>query len=98
MSFNSSENIISLFNTANSAPVQPATHDDPLQELLTEFQDLSEEVEEEVAHFEEALPQMDLALLTDEQLFEFIESRMNRLQDLKKRLHFYGAELSQYIE
>lgn len=97
MSLNSSENIISIFG--NSKVV--GTHDDPLHELLTEFADLSDDVSDELEETETVLQcasSIDLSMLSDEQLYEFIQSRVDRLQELKKRLHYFTAEISNYIE
>ena len=97
MSIQSSGNIISIFECRPEV----ALHDDPLKSLLTEFSHLSDEVVECIEETEvnlQASSAVDLSLLTDDQLFEFIESRVNQLRDLQKRLHYFGSELAQYVE
>lgn len=101
MSIQSSGNIISIFDCRPEV----ALHDDPLKSLLTEFSHLSDEVVDCIEETEVSLQAssqaslaVDLSLLTDDQLFEFIESRVNQLRDLQKRLHYFGSELAQYVE
>ena len=97
MSIQSSGNIISIFECRPEV----ALHDDPLKALLTEFSHLSDEVVECIEETEvslQASSAVNLSLLTDDQLFEFIESRVNQLRDLQKRLHYFGSELAQYVE
>lgn len=52
------------------------------------------DVEDDYSEIEDR-PSIDLKALNNEQLLDFIEMRINNLQDLKKRLHYYAAELAE---
>ncbi len=97
MSMQNSGNIISIFESRVEAPLL----DDPLRDLLNEFSDLSDDIEEEVESVMDCMnekPTIDLSMLTDAQLFEYIESRLHRLKEMQKRLHYYNAEFQAVIE
>lgn len=91
MHSNSNENVISLsFGKAQTV----GAHDDPLQELLHEF-DTPEAVE--IAYVEaDDIPlstRPDFSFMSEEMLLEYVENKISSLKENTKRIRYYSSEI-----
>lgn len=88
---NSNQNVISL-SSGKALPV--GSYDDPLQELLHEF---DEQVVEAQTHVhDDVLPttiRPDFSLMSEEMLLDYVDLKISSLKENTRRVHYYTSEI-----
>ncbi len=88
MQNNSSENVISLSFGKSQAI---GAHDDPVRDLLYEFESPVGEIPEEETSMASSRP--DFSMMSEEMLFDYVEHKISSLKENTRRVRYYASEI-----